>query len=41
MSAPTADQIVKAMENLHSRVMEMEKSKPDPDTTPMLSLIHI
>ena len=23
------------MENLHSRVMEMEKSKPDPNTTPM------
>ena len=38
MSAPTADQIAKAMENLHSRVMEMEKSKPDPNTrvtTPM------
>ena len=35
MSAPTADQIVKAMENLHSRVMETEKSKPDPTPTPV------
>ena len=32
MSAPTADQIVKAMENLHSRVVEMEQSKSDPNT---------
>ena len=29
MSAPTADQIVKAMEGLHSRLSEMEKSKLD------------
>ena len=30
MSAPTADQIVKAMEGLHSRLSEMEKSKSVP-----------
>ena len=30
MGAPTADQIVKAMEGLHFRFSEMEKSKPDP-----------
>ena len=38
MSAPTADQIVKAMEGLHSRLSEMEKSKSDPNMgmpTPM------
>ena len=30
MSAPTADQFGKAMEGLHSRLSQMEKSQPAP-----------